>query len=89
MRDRLSELLSECLCFGYDDITGTNYVKVSDTADRLIENGVTIPVRCKDCREWCREEIAKRYNAPRYCMLTGVITDEDDFCSCGERRTDV
>ena len=45
-------------------------------------------VRCKDCKGWCSEEIAKAYNAPRYCTLTGIPTDADDFCSYGERRTD-
>ena len=84
MRDKLSELLSECLCFGYDDITGTDYVKVPDTADRLIESGATIPVRCKECK-YLYDELDD------YCCTShrGLVRIcENSFCSYGERRTD-
>lgn len=43
-------------------------------------------VRCKDCKNWCHEEIAKRYGADRYCTRTGFPVAEDDFCSYGERK---
>jgi hypothetical protein len=58
------------------------------TADMLIANGVTIPVRCKECKGWCSEEIAKHYGVDRYCTMTMMPTNADDYCSCGERRTD-
>ena len=41
-REKLIELLCNSLCFGYDDVTDTEYVLWSETADRLIANGVTI-----------------------------------------------
>ena len=43
-------------------------------------------VRCKDCKGWCTEEIAKQYGVDRYCTLTMMPTNADDFCSYGERR---
>ena len=61
------------------------YSLATKIADRLISNGVTIPVRCKDCKhhEHC--------DALLYCGhsrgLAGSVSP-DDFCSYGERRTD-
>lgn len=51
-------------------------------ADHLIANGVTIPVRCKDCKMLFRTHLAKK------CAITRIPVDDDDFCSYGERRTD-
>lgn len=45
-------------------------------------------VRCKDCNGWCSEEIAKQYGVDRYCTMTMIPTNADDFCSYGERRED-
>ena len=53
-------------------------------ADFLIANGVTIPVRCKDCKHWCEDTLS--------CMCGNHYDDNwygEDFCSYGERRTDV
>ena len=41
-REKLIELLCNSLCFGYDDVTGSDYVMLNKTADRLISNGVTV-----------------------------------------------
>ena len=45
-----------------------------------------VKVRCKECKGWCSEEIAKQYGVDRYCTMTMMPTDADDFCSFGERR---
>lgn len=62
-----------------------------DVIWNLVQDAPTVDavevVRCKDCKGWCPEEIAKAYGAPRYCTLTGIPTDADDFCSYGERKT--
>ena len=50
----------------------------------LIENGVVPVVRCKDCKMRCQESIL----VVKHCTLTGIPTDDDDFCSYGERRTE-
>lgn len=54
--------------------------------DYLIANGVTIPVRCKDCKN--RDEITGECKHPKAVGWDVLIPDDDDFCSCGERRTD-
>lgn len=57
-------------------------------AENLINDGAIIPVRCGECKGWCTEEIAKQYGVDRYCTMTMMPTDADDFCSYGERRAD-
>ena len=54
-------------------------------ADYLIANGVTIPVLCKDCVHR-KERVC--FN-PSAGMWVGVELKDSDFCSYGERRTDV
>lgn len=64
MREKLIELL---------DQAGTMRQFTGSLARILIENGVTIPTRCKDCKkEWCylRQELGP-----------------EGFCSAGERET--
>ena len=39
-------------------------------------------VRCKDCKMRCPESVC----LVKHCTLTGVLVDDDDFCSYGERR---
>ena len=52
------------------------------------DNDVVEVVRCKNCQMFCPEEIRKLYNTDKYCMRTGLMAKDDDFCSRGERRTD-
>ena len=46
-------------------------------------------VRCKDCKHW-EKETGDCTEHPTYYDfgMDWYIYDEDDFCSCGERRTD-
>lgn len=67
-------------------------------ADYLLANGVTIPVRCKDCRYWDRAKNQwditvrlpfGRCQNDRYAVLwqeSKPITPEDHYCADGERR---
>ena len=85
MREKLIELLREVqyqgnAVHGYQD----KYIQNSELADHLIANGVTIPVRCKECKSLCRNYAHMR----KHCGLTGQLVDDDDFCSYGERRND-
>lgn len=88
-RERLIELLNQ-KC--YDD-----WYSNEDIADHLLANGVTIPVRCRDC---------KHGRPPRFntspemylkqdsvvCQCSDVVGDEfmiykpTHFCSYGERK---
>ena len=81
MREKLIELLMDAMPSCYSDTFA------SQIADHLIANGVTIPVRCKDCK-WA--EYGKDYEP--YCnhWKSGLYANikDDDFCSYGERRTD-
>lgn len=43
-------------------------------------------VRCKDCKYW--QDNNGGYPHPECRWGRGETPDEDDFCSCGERRTD-
>ena len=56
-------------------------LSVGDLADFLIANGVEIPVRCKDCKHW-----TMGYCNNFACYDYEPTTNEDDFCSYGERR---
>ena len=47
---------------------------------------VEMVVRCKDCKLLSSNEIAKAYNAEKFCMRTGIVACDDDFCSYGERK---
>ena len=50
----------------------------------LVDNGVTIPVFCKECVHR-KERVC--FN-PSAGMWVGVELKDSDFCSYGERRTD-
>lgn len=52
---------------------------VEFVADYLIEHGVTIPVRCKDCI----------YNKNGFCYISeelDVFYNKDFYCAYGERK---
>ena len=79
MREKLIKLLGEVQYLGGLE---------EKIADHLIANGVTIPVRCKDCKwrkEWLNSGWFHCCN-PYLGMASGVQLKDDDFCSCGERK---
>ena len=49
-------------------------------ADHLIDNGVTVPVRCKDCKHYVLQACACRHE-----NFNGIIS-LDGYCSYGERK---
>lgn len=61
-------------------------------ADYLLKNGVTIPVRCKDCAHFHQYHQGKTNELCEWgkCKLINMDVDmpENGFCSYGERRTD-
>ena len=75
-REKLSELLSPWLA----------HLSLC-AADDLIAKGVTIPVRCKDCKKsGILEHNGKMFcNEPMGC-LGCAPTKPDAFCAYGERR---
>ena len=92
MREKLIELLNKVQDHGTKNFYEEHYIIVESKdnetiADFLIANGVTIPVRCKDC--------SKRYN-PNECLMCHLVlgkryesTTDDGYCYRGERRTEL
>ena len=90
MREKLIELVvdrdMEC---NYMDCTKCDYFKAkhckaSMIADHLIANGVTIPVRCHECKHW-KNEINGCTEDKRFCDIGFYMIHKDGFCSFGER----
>ena len=89
-REKLIELIKEG-DGGYD------FVSVELIADHLIANGVTIPVRCKDCWKrgnpnecpMCEEQEHDVYEDGYFMYTEHEVIDhtrDDDFCHFGERE---
>ena len=60
-----------------------------ESADYMIANGVTIPVRCKECK--CRHEetgFCEEHSRFDSFGMDWNMFAEDDFCSYGERKTE-
>lgn len=55
---------------------------VNDLADFMDINGVCVVVRCKDCQERCPNSGV----SVQHCTLSGIQTEDDDFCSYGVRK---
>lgn len=79
MREKLIELIQSA-------VGGCDTYWASLIADHIIANGVTIPVRCKDCSYW--EKATANKKGFLICPASGMEIMADDFCSYGERRTD-
>ena len=77
-REKLIELLTQVAVLG-------DYLDIQKVADHLIANGVTIPVRCKNCISGHEQY----YGNLLRCNVMGCAgMKPDDFCSYGERRND-
>lgn len=75
MREKIIELLMQ-KGFGVEGAT--------IAADHLIDNGMTIPVRCGGCKQWIRNTgIVDSPNG--HCFYHDEETNGHDFCSYGER----
>lgn len=77
MREKLIELIQSA-------VSGCATYWAGLIADHLIANGVTIPVRCKDCKHFggygaCHCHAADENGTP-------IWVREDDFCSYGRKR---
>ena len=91
MREKLIEILLHdgCPDDGCDfcQYADSEHCRAETIADHIIANGVTIPVRCKDCKHWVKE-IGSCSEHPTYYGhgMDWYIYDEEDFCSCGEKK---
>ena len=55
-------------------------------ADHLRKNGVVIVTRCEDCGHFDACEEVEGVSWTGFCQYGNFHTDEEDFCSRGERR---
>ena len=87
MREKLIELIGRVQDEGidYSDVVCVYKTSNGRLADYLIANGVTIPVRCKDCEY--RADLLDNGNYLCNRKMLGMVRP-NDFCSFGERRTD-
>ena len=75
-KERLAELIQ-------NSVGGCARYWAEHIAEHLVANGVTVPVKCRECTFW---------DADRRCNgiengLTVEYTCGNDFCSYGKRRT--
>lgn len=75
-RERLIELLESAESAVYWN--GSDKGFIQKIADHLIANGVTIPVRCKDCRYYNDDG--------EYCGMWGEVRHPEHFCDEGARK---
>ena len=84
IRENLIALLNDHICLNNDTCKEECNACV---ADHLIDNGVEIPVRCKDCTHNRKTIDEKGYGI--FCSVWGRgwhRVEPDDFCSYGERK---
>ena len=96
MREKLIELVNDVLNYlPWGEISSHT---AKEIADHLIANGVTIPVRCKECKHCtvtsdgmvCENALPTKRMMDYYIYGSTILARvmEEDFCSHGERRTD-
>lgn len=65
---------------------GSNCIRIAK-ADHLIANGVTIPVRCKDCKHFVQGEPYDPCECMKWTVKFGVAyTTPDGYCHKAERK---
>ena len=84
MREKLIELLSE--------YHSGSYYEAQRIVDYLMDNGVVLPVRCKDCVRGMEYEFGCGDVHFACCdvqdgeIVFARAVNKDDFCSHGERK---
>lgn len=89
MKERLTEVLGRYISSPPCDTCKTpighcSTCGVDRLVDYLLDNGVTIPVLCKDCKKWLKVEPSG--TGCRVCADSTRIMLPYDFCSRGVRR---
>ena len=87
LKEKLIELADDVLRYlPWGEISSHT---AEDIANHLIANGVTVPVRCKDCKQWNRYQSGSIFGEGHgNCVNCFMVTQEEHFCAFGERRTD-
>lgn len=56
-----------------------------DLAEYLVDNGVTIPVRCRECKNYEAGYVRRDHG---WCKEWGTAVRASGFCHHGERNSD-
>ena len=81
MRERLIEILRQPIHLHLDaDPTEA-------LADYLLDSGVAVPVRCKDCKHWA-DGVRGCTDHVKCCKIGFYMVGENGYCSYGERSAD-
>ena len=75
-REKLVELINDVLNYLPWGQVSSHTAK--ELADYLITNGVTIPVRCKECRYYNEDG--------EYCGMWGEVRHSEHYCDEGVRE---
>ena len=70
-REKLISIIEDCR---------TYVANKEELVERLIANGVTIPVRCKECRYYNEDD--------EYCGMWGECRHPEHFCDEGVKDND-
>ena len=81
----IREKLAEIICDNPFLCVPGGFLFYEKAADNLIANGVTVPVRCKECKFW-REDILIDDDDTKCCSIGMYMTKGNNFCSFGKRR---
>ena len=81
MREKLIELLRKAKTAMKKENLSCDLAREYFIAESLIADGVTVPVRCKDCKH--RENLLGEMCCPYYEDLP---VEDNHFCAYGERR---
>ena len=90
MREKLIELMKKTPLMEIDGhIADAEKCLVSyvfdSFADNLVDNGVTIPVRCKDCKHWLKD-VAGCTEFVGRCKWANYMVGATGYCAYGERK---
>lgn len=82
LEDRQAFLVKE---WGYRDHYTRGFEEAVDKVGNAPVVDAVEVVRCKDCKEWCRN--AGIVDSPNgHCFCHDIDTNQFDFCSYGERK---
>ena len=81
MREKLIEMVFKSLC----DHAHKSCKLSENIADDIIDNGVTIPARCKNCVFWS-DGIPGCTDHVKICTIGFYMIGENGYCSFGEEK---
>ena len=86
-REKLIDLFNNfSFCFTEEEYysgKATNEQGIEQLADYLISKGVTIPVRCGECKEYNTFNCSEGFG---WCERRQQGVSDDHYCSLGERK---